>query len=206
MDRSRLIDPDDDVVRAIERRAGVADQGLYERRLSAIERYLALRGVEIRNDGDTEGQATVLDVLGGGFAGLAGGVASLAIPVFDVASSGTSDTASTTDTVTYSVAETLAIDLPAGTWSTLLIAFLDLNHSAAGTANMKITHGGSDVTSGGHNCPSGANTFKVAKRAGVVAGIAGAALYEATIAFKSSTAGTTSASNPLLFAVSWRTG
>lgn len=114
-----------------------------------------------------------------------------------------SDTASTTSTATYSDAMTTAVTLPTGTWTVHAVGGLAMKHSADTNVRMAIEINGTEGTARTLACP--AATFRMVVDNGSVGSISGGGSINVKVRFRSSDAGTTSASNPWLMIVAERT-
>jgi hypothetical protein len=118
------------------------------------------------------------------------------------ASATNSATASTSSTSTYSVAITLSITLPPGTWEISAHGTIALIHSASGKADVEITIDGTAVSRQTPNLSSSVyGRFGSAQR---LTGIAGNRTITITVEFKSFGTGTTTCAQPIISARAMR--
>lgn len=124
-------------------------------------------------------------------------------PQIGLLSQGSADTGSTTSTVNYVTAASLDLGLPAGNWNIKALGLLGLKHSNSQGANMLVQIDGVDGGAKTLDCPSA--TFRLISDNGQQGGIVGNRTIQIKIRYKSSDAGTSTASNPLLFTTAERT-
>jgi len=116
-------------------------------------------------------------------------------PVHQVYHASAALTGSTTNTATYVTGGTSVINLPTGTWTLYILAFIDCQHSTGGNVNAAIRiNGGGEVGAVTLPCPSASwSTLKVAEARAALTGS-----VTVDIRYKGSTAGTTSGRNPAM--------
>lgn len=133
-------------------------------------------------------------------------VPSLNTPLAFGDSQTSSSTASTTSTTLWSDAMTYNLALPAGTWTVLAMGFIDCLHSADNRAHIRVEING-DATGDANSpsCPATSPHYRTIKSTHLLAGIAGSQTIAIKPQFKSLDAGTTSANNPEVSGLAWRT-
>lgn len=114
------------------------------------------------------------------------------------------DTGSTTSTVNYATAISLAFTLPAGTWSVDIQGGCGLLHSAGNTARWATRLDGTEQTARTGDCPSASPNYRMCVDNYAQGAVASGA-HTATFAYRASAAGTVSANNPWLIVVAVRT-
>lgn len=114
----------------------------------------------------------------------------------------TSDTASTTSTGTYSLAQTRTIVLGTGTWTVSVFAVLNVKHSAGGSVDVQLHVATADGTQYRLAAESAIWTpiFVTQIEPGVASGS-----RDINLNFKAGTAGTVSARNPAMRIIAFRT-
>jgi hypothetical protein len=121
--------------------------------------------------------------------------------VADAMAQSSSNTASTTSTVNFSVAGTLSLALPPGTWRVAAIGGQMLKHSA-GSASFQINIDGDQ----GQIETLALTIEGTAVSKHELAGVVGDRSIDINVRFRSSTAGTTNSRNPWAWATAVRTG
>lgn len=124
-------------------------------------------------------------------------------PITDYHAQAGSDTGSTTSTVTYSDAMVYTLPLPAGTWTIEAIGMVDLRHSAANNADMRVSVAGT-VAVATREATGGTDDFTAFRQRAIATGWSSG---DATcrVQFKANDAGTITAANPAIWLRAFRT-
>jgi hypothetical protein len=126
------------------------------------------------------------------------------VVVGNAATNASPDT-STTDTGVYSVAMTESLTLPAGTWVVQAWGWLGCLHSANNRVLVGIDIDGTVSGAVSPSAPSASPSHRTVATENRVAGLAGSRSIDVKVVFRSTDAGTTSANQPSLLVIAWRT-